>query len=127
MAKILVVDDDAFSRDVLKTRLEQAGHQVAEAANGDEGVRLAQSELPDLVVMDVMMPKLDGWLACRLLKSDAGTRHIPVVLLTARSLRVEELRGWEAGADAYLSKPCEHGLILETVSRLLAPGREGGA
>lgn len=120
MAKILVIDDDNCNRDILKTRLEQVGYEVLEAPNGEEGVRVAQNLLPDLILLDVMMPKVDGWLACRILKSNVGTKHIPVVMLTARSQQIEELRGWESGADEYLAKPCDHQLLLAAVSQLLA-------
>lgn len=120
MAKILIIDDDACNRDILKTRLEQSGYEVAEASNGEEGVRLARELLPDLVILDVMMPKVDGWLACRILKSSEETKGIPVVMLTARSQQIEEMRGWESGADEYVTKPCEHQRLLTTVAQLLA-------
>jgi len=104
MPKILIVDDDVVNRDIIKTRLEAAGYEVAEAANGEEGVNLAQKLPPDLIILDVMMPKVDGLLACRILKSDEKTKSIPIVMLTARSQQLEELRGWESGADEYLTK-----------------------
>lgn len=120
MAKILVVDDDAVNRDIIKTRLEAAGYEVAEAANGEEGVNLAQKLPPDLIILDVMMPKVDGLLACRILKSNEKTKGIPIIMLTARSQQLEELRGWESGADEYLTKPCDHQHLLEVVSQFLS-------
>lgn len=119
-ARILIVDDDAANRDIIRTRLEAAGYEVAEAANGEEGVKSAAAWPPDLVIMDVMMPKVDGRLACRILKSDPRTNSIPVVMLTARSQQMDELRGWESGADEYLTKPCDHRKLLELISGFLA-------
>ncbi|HAF95331.1 MAG: hypothetical protein A2X34_05930 [Elusimicrobia bacterium GWC2_51_8] len=119
MAKILIVDDDALNRDMLKTRLEAAGYGVAEAGNGEEGVKAAQALAPDLIIMDVMMPKVDGRLACRILKTNPKTKDIPVVMLTARSQHMEELRGWESGADEYLVKPCDHQQLLALIAKFL--------
>ena len=124
MAKILVVDDDVINRDILKTRLEAAGYEVAEAANGEEGINLAQKLPPDLIILDVMMPKVDGLLACRILKANEKTKGIPIVMLTARSQQLEELRGWESGADEYLTKPCDHQRLLEVVAQFLAGAKE---
>ena len=124
MARILVVDDDAVNRDILRTRLEAAGYEVSEACNGEEGVYLAQRSVPDLIVMDVMMPKVDGLLACRILKANEKTKGVPIVMLTARSQQMEELRGWESGADEYLTKPCDHQRLLEVVAQFLAGAKE---
>ena len=120
MPKILIVDDDVVNRDIIKTRLEAAGYKVAEAANGEEGVNLAQKLPPDLIILDVMMPKVDGLLACRILKSDEKTKSIPIVMLTARSQQLEELRGWESGADEYLTKPCDHKQLLGVLAQFLS-------
>ena len=119
MAKILIVDDDVTNRDILTTRLESAGYEIAEAVNGEEGVNLAQQMPPDLIILDVMMPKVDGLLACRILKANDKTRSIPIVMLTARSQQMEELRGWESGADEYLTKPCDHQRLLAVVAQFL--------
>ncbi|OGS07427.1 MAG: hypothetical protein A2270_00435 [Elusimicrobia bacterium RIFOXYA12_FULL_51_18] len=125
MAKILIIDDDAANRDMLKTRLEASGYAVVEAANGEEGVKTAQDLAPDLIIMDVMMPKVDGRLACRILKSNPKTKDIPVVMLTARSRQMEELRGWESGADEYLTKPCDHKRLLELIAQFLDKAPKG--
>lgn len=125
MAKILVVDDDVVNRDILKTRLEAAGYEVAEAANGEEGISLAQKLPPDLIILDVMMPKVDGLLACRILKTNEKTKGIPIVMLTARSQQLEELRGWESGADEYLTKPCDHQQLLDVVAQFLLKTDKG--
>lgn len=126
MARILIVDDDAVNRDILRTRLEAAGYEVASAANGEEGVNAAQARPPDLVIMDVMMPKVDGLLACRILKTSEKTKGVPVVMLTARSKQLEEMRGWESGADEYLIKPCDHRQLLEVVAKFLSAGKKEG-
>lgn len=120
MASILVIDDDSANRDILKTRLEAAGYAVAQAEDGEQGVRLSQSLRPDLILMDVMMPKVDGRLACRVLKSNDATKNIPVIMLTAMGQQIDELRGWEAGADEYLTKPCDHKRLLELIAQLLS-------
>lgn len=125
MAKILIIDDDISNRDILKTRLEAAGYAVAEAGNGEEGIKTAQDLAPDLIIMDVMMPKVDGRLACRILKSNPKTKGIPVVMLTARSQQMEELRGWESGADEYLAKPCDHQRLLALIAQFLSKAPKG--
>ncbi|MBI4387060.1 MAG: response regulator [Elusimicrobia bacterium] len=126
MAKILIIDDDACNRDILKTRLEQSSYEVVEASNGEEGVRIAGDIRPDLIILDVMMPKVDGWLACRILKSKEETKDIPVVMLTARSQQLEEMRGWESGADEYVTKPCDHQRLLAAVAQLLIQAPQQG-
>ena len=125
MAKVLIVDDDAVNRDILRTRLEAAGYEVAAVSNGEECVNVVPGLMPDLVILDVMMPKVDGLLACRILKSSERTKGIPVVMLTARGGQMEEMRGWESGADEYLVKPCDHRQLLETVARFAGAGKKG--
>lgn len=127
MHKILIVDDDAQNREIVKLRLQQAGFDVQEAVNGEEGVNAAQENPPDMIVLDVMMPKLDGWQVCRLLKSDFRTKKIPVIMLTARNQQIEELRGWESGADEYLTKPCDYKVLLEKIGGLLPPTKSAAA
>lgn len=124
-ARILVVDDDAANRDIVRTRLEASGYEVNEAVNGEEGIRKAMEHIPDLIIMDVMMPKLDGWVACRMLKADERTKNVPVIMLTARNLQMEELRGWESGADEYITKPCDHVQLMAVVTRFLEKGKKG--
>ncbi len=125
MAKILIIDDDMNNRNILKARLESAGYQTAEADNGEDGITKAQNLRPDIIILDVMMPKVDGWLACHILKSDTRTKNIPVVMLTACARQMEELRGWESGADEYLTKPCDHKRLLEIIAGFLTPARSG--
>lgn len=123
MKQILVIDDDPQNREVVRIRLEQAGHRVIEAENGMDGLRLAGEQKPSLIILDVMMPRMDGWQVCRQLRQDRETRGIPVIMLTARTQQIEELRGWESGADEYLTKPCDHVRLLQAVEKTLR--REG--
>lgn len=127
MPRILIIDDDPDNRELLKARLESFGFSVSQSADGEEGLAAARSAPPDLVVLDVMMPRLDGWQVCRELKGHPGTRHVPVIMLTARGRQIEELRGWESGADAYLVKPWDPAQLLETIRRLAPAVLEGGA
>lgn len=115
---VLLVEDNADMRRFLKKHLTRQYH-VLEAARGDEGLALARSGLPDLVVSDIMMPGLDGQALCRSLKSDPETDFIPVVLLTARTDRASRLEGLEGGADDYLTKPFEPEELLLRVRNLL--------
>ena len=120
MANILVIDDNPENREILKARLEQAGHHVVEAKDGDEGVGLCKDPKPDLIFLDVMMPKVDGWQVCRQLKANPLTRNIPVVMLTALGQKIDQLRGFESGADEFLTKPWDAQHLLEIV-RTLCP------
>lgn len=124
MATLLLIDDDPENRDILKTRLEQAGYKVVEAQNGEEGLALSISCKPDLIFLDVMMPKMDGWQVCRSLKANPETGQVPIVMLTACSKQVEELRGYESGANDYIMKPWDHERLLEVV-RKWVPGASG--
>jgi CheY-like chemotaxis protein len=119
MAKILVIDDDEGNREILRARLEQAGHEVTEAKDGEEGLRLSQSLLPSLIFLDLMMPSIDGWQICRQLKANPKTRAIPVIILTACSKDIEQLRGWESGADDYVTKPWDPAGLLELVRKYI--------
>lgn len=120
MSRILIVDDDMNNREILRLRLQHAGFEVQEATNGEEGVNAAQASPPDMIVLDVMMPKLDGWQVCRMLKSDLRTKRVPVVMLTARSQQIEELRGWESGADDYMTKPCDYKELIDKIHSFIA-------
>jgi CheY-like chemotaxis protein len=117
MAKILIVDDDPANREILRARLESAGHDITEAPNGEEGIRMVDAVMPALVFLDVMMPKIDGWQVCRQIKSNAKTKAIPVVMLTALGQQIDQLRSWESGADEFLMKPCEPAKLLEIVNK----------
>jgi DNA-binding response OmpR family regulator len=127
MAKILIVDDDPENREILRARLERAGHAVSEAVNGEEGLRLIDTDRPDLVLLDVMMPKIDGWHVCRQIKSNVKTETLPVVMLTAMGQQIDKLRGWESGADEYLMKPWDPVKLLEIVNKLCLAAQKQGS
>jgi DNA-binding response OmpR family regulator len=103
--RCLVVDDDPAIREILVTNLEAEGMDVATADNGDDAARLARELMPDLVVLDVMMPGRDGYAVLADLKSDPTTAEIPIVLLTAKASDDDVWEGWKAGADYYITKP----------------------
>jgi two-component system cell cycle response regulator DivK len=119
MAKVLLVEDNRDNRDIYRTILEYAGHAVIEAVNGAEALPFALSEHPDLIVMDVTMPIMDGLEATRRLRADTSTRNIPILILTAHALSSDVTDAMEAGATSYLSKPCAPRTVLEEVARLL--------
>jgi DNA-binding response OmpR family regulator len=102
---VLVADDDADIRALVTFRLERAGYDVVEASDGEEALRLAREQTPDLAVLDVMMPKLTGEEVTRRIRGDAATHRMPVILLTARVQEDDVARGFEAGADDYIKKP----------------------
>lgn len=119
MAQILVIDDDAQGREMLKFRLQKAGHEVSEATDGEEGLRKARDSSPELIFLDVRLPRLDGWELCRRLKTDPQTQSIPLVMLTGCSQPVQELYGRQCGADEYITKPWEPATVLKAVGQLL--------
>ena len=120
MPKILLVEDNEMNRDMLSRRLQKRGYEVVLAEDGEQGVRLAQSETPALVLMDMSLPVLDGWEATRQLKADPVTRSIPVIALTAHAMAGDRERALEAGADDFDTKPIELTRLLEKIEALLA-------
>ena len=118
MCRILLVEDNDLNRDMLQRRLRHRGFEVLLAADGLEGVDVARRELPDLVLMDLSLPKVDGWQATRMLKSDAGTGGIPVVALTAHAMVGDREKALEAGCDDYATKPLQMERLLEIIGRL---------
>ena len=117
--RILVVDDQQNIARIVSMMLENKGYQTMWAADGAEALRMAKSENPDLILLDVMLPKLDGLKVCRLLKFDPRHRHIAIVLLTAKASPGDKDAGREAGADHYLEKPFQPVQLLQVVERLL--------
>jgi CheY-like chemotaxis protein len=122
MTKIRLVEDQEMNRDMLSRRLKKRGYEVAVAVDGAEGLEKAVVERPDLILMDVSLPVMDGWEATRRLKSDQGTRGIPVVALTAHAMSTDREKALEAGCDAYETKPVELPRLLETIGKLLDAG-----
>jgi CheY-like chemotaxis protein len=119
MAKILIVDDDFQNRDLLKAFLGEAGHECAEATNGQEGLAAVIEKNPDLILLDVMMPKVDGLQVCRTLKKNPATQSIPIVILTALGQDIDEMRGFENGADEYLTKPLDFKRLSQVLLQFL--------
>lgn len=116
--RVLVVEDSATNRMLIRLRLAAAYYEVIEAADGERALELAHSEAPDMVLLDVMMPGIDGFEVCRRLKHDPATAHLPVVMLTALEGREERLRGLETGADDFLGKPFDDVALLSRVASL---------
>jgi diguanylate cyclase (GGDEF)-like protein len=118
--RILVVDDEPPIREILKFQLENAGFDVSCAETGEEGLEKAESEAPDLVLLDLMIPQMDGYEVCRRLKAAYGTRHIPVIILTARGELGEKLKGLENGANDYVTKPFSMPELIMRVKNVLS-------
>jgi len=117
--KILVVDDEVYILHILDFSLGAEGYEVITAADGAEAIEKARQEKPDLVVLDIMMPKVDGFEACRRLKADPETREIPVILLTAKGREVDRKMGMEVGADDYIVKPFSPTKLIEKIGGFL--------
>lgn len=120
MCRILLVEDNEMNSDMLQKRLRHRGFEVLLAADGRQGVDMARRERPDLVLMDLSLPEMDGWQATRILKSDAATCGIPVVALTAHAMVGDRERALEVGCDDYAAKPIDMPLLLQTIARLVA-------
>lgn len=121
MAKILLVEDNEMNRDMLSRRLLRRGYELVIAVDGAEGVAVAQAELPDVVLMDMSLPVMDGWEATRKLKAEDATRGIPVIALTAHAMSGDRDKAIEAGCDDYDTKPVEFDRLLAKIEALLAP------
>jgi adenylate cyclase len=118
-ARILVVDDTAENRDILQMRLESLGYEVLTAVDGEDGLAKLRESVPDLVLLDVMMPKLDGFEVCRRVKADASLPFTPIILVTAKADSKDVVAGLEAGGDDYLTKPVDHAALIARVRSML--------
>ncbi len=114
--KILVVDDEAYIVHILEFSLGMEGYEVITAYDGEEAISKAERENPDLIVLDIMMPKLDGYETCRRLKSIGKTKSIPVILLSAKGRSMDQRVGMDAGADEYITKPFSPRKLVERIS-----------
>lgn len=114
--KILVVDDEAYIVELIQVNLEKAGYQVTTAYDGEEAWKKVEEERPDLIVSDVMMPKLDGFGLLKKLKNTMSTKSIPVVMLTAKASDQDVFKGWHFGADEYLTKPFNPAQLVNIVN-----------
>jgi len=119
MPKVLLVEDNEMNRDMLSRRLMRRGFHVLVAIDGEEGVRMAKTEMPDLILMDMSLPVLDGWGATRQIKADPSTQSIPLIALTAHAMAGDRDRALEAGCDDYDIKPIELARLLSKMDRLL--------
>jgi len=122
MPKILLVEDNEMNRDMLSRRLLRKGYEVAMAVDGLEGVRMAKSESPDVILLDMSLPEIDGWEATRRLKSDKQTRRIPVIALTAHAMSSDRQRCMEAGCDDYDTKPVDFQRLTAKIQAALQAG-----
>ena len=120
MVKILLVEDNEMNRDMLSRRLERRGYQVAIAVDGQQALTLATSGAPDLILMDMSLPVVDGWEATRLLKAGEQTKQIPIIALTAHAMAEDERKAREAGCDDYDTKPIELERLLGKIEALLS-------
>ncbi len=119
MAKILLVEDNEMNRDMLSRRLARKGYEVVVAVDGQEGIDSAQTFLPDLIIMDMSLPVIDGWTATRMLKANDTTKHIPIIGFSAHAMIGDRERGMEAGCDDYDTKPVEFSRLLGKIEALL--------
>ena len=119
MTRLLVVEDNEMNRDMLSRRLTRRGYRVLVACDGVEGVEAARNHLPDVILMDLSLPEMDGWTATRILKSDSKTQHIPVIALTAHAMEGDRQKALSAGCDAFDTKPVEISRLIEIMNRLL--------
>lgn len=120
MAKILLVEDNEMNRDMLSRRLMKKGYDVVMAVDGEQGVAMAASETPDLILMDMSLPVVDGWEATRQIKSNPATSGIPIIALTAHAMSDDRQKALEAGCNDYDTKPVELPRLLGKMEALLA-------
>ena len=119
MAKILVIEDSATERHGIKEALEKAGHEVIECNNGEEGVAKAKEEQPNLVLMDIVMPGMNGFQATRAITRDEATKDIPVIIVTTKAQETDRLWGERQGASGYLTKPLDPKQLLDLINQHL--------
>ena len=125
MPKLVLVEDNEDNRDMLSRRLQKKGYDVAIAVNGEEALEIVKNEAPDLVLMDISLPVMDGFEATRRLKADDGTKHIPIIALTAHAMSGDREKAIEAGCDDYDTKPVELPRLLSKIQTLLGIKEQG--
>ena len=118
--KILVVDDEVNITQILEFSIGAEGYEVIAAQNGEEAIDKARREQPDLIILDIMMPIIDGYEACRILKANPLTKHIPVILLTAKGRDIDKRLGYEVGATDYIIKPFSPNKLIDRIHKLLS-------
>ena len=124
MVKILLVEDNEMNWDMLSRRLKRKGYEVVVATDGKQGVALAASEAPDLILMDMGLPVLDGWEATRQIKQSTGIQTIPIIALTSHAMKGDREKALSAGCDDYDVKPIDFPRLLEKIQQLLEPREE---
>ncbi len=117
--RILVVDDEIYIVHILDFSLGMEGYEVITALDGEQALEKARTEKPDLIVLDIMMPKLDGYETCKILKAEPETKDIPVILLSAKGRNVDQKIGFEVGADDYITKPFSPRKLVERINAIL--------
>src|SRR6185437_10008519 len=122
MSKILVVDDEPDAIELIKFNLKAAGYEVLTAADGDEALKKARSLLPDLMILDLMLPEVDGLEVCKILRRDSRVSSTPIIMLTAKAAEIDRVLGLELGADDYMTKPFSPRELVLRVKRLLRTG-----
>lgn len=123
--KILIVDDNKHIRLLVKATLSVRDYEVVEAEDGEAGIEIAIAENPDLILLDVMMPKMDGFEVLKLLRKRPETKDVPIVMLTTAAQEADQIRGWDGGVDDYVIKPFNPSALLEVIERCLSS--TGGA
>lgn len=118
--KILIVDDEAHIREIIRFRLQIDGYQTIEAKNGHEAVEQIAKHKPDLVILDIMMPDMDGWEVCKFARSQSEFQSIPILMLTAKIEIKDKIHGMQAGANDYLTKPFSPNELMDHIKNLLA-------
>ena len=126
MTKVLIVEDNDMNLDMLSRRLSRKGFAVVSARDGKAGVEAAAREMPDIVLMDISLPVMDGWEATRAIKADPATGGIPVIALTAHAMDEDRSRALDAGCDEFHTKPIDLPSLLEKIGRLVPGGDDGG-
>jgi len=124
VSKILLVEDNEMNRDILSRRLQRRGYEIVIAVDGDQGIAIAQTELPDLILMDMSLPVIDGWEATRQLKAAPATRSIPIIALTAHAMSGDRQEALAAGCDDYDTKPIDLARLLGKIEALLERSQE---
>ena len=126
MPKILLVEDNEMNLDMLSRRLERRGYQIVVAMDGAKGVDLAKSENPDLILMDMSLPVMDGWEATRRIKADSAVQHIPIIALTAHAIAGDREKALAAGCNEYESKPVKFPRLLAKIQEFLGEAPDAG-
>jgi two-component system cell cycle response regulator DivK len=116
---ILIIEDEPRNMKLLRDLLQRFGYEIIEATDGEQGVEMAKARIPNLILMDIMMPKMDGYEATRIIKADAKTKHIPVIALTSFAMKGDKERAFESGCEGYIAKPVEIQEVLKTVEHFL--------